>query len=71
MVYDGTHTQFFDRDSYREFTEAETEHEYDWEKCFEHMARTEHWGPWDETSGLLGGWGGDGPDPRPESSGVV
>ena len=53
VVYDGTHTQFFDRDSYREFTEAETEHEYNWEECADHMARTEHWGPWEETAGLL------------------
>ena len=53
VVYDGTHTQFFDRDSYREFTEAETEHEYDWEECSKHMVRTENWGPWEETAGLL------------------
>jgi hypothetical protein len=53
VVYDGTHTQFFDRDSYREFTEAETEHEYDWEECSKHMLRTENWGPWEETAGLL------------------
>lgn len=50
-IYDGSWTQFFDKQSYLEWTNAKAEKTYAYEDMSIKIVTTEHWGPWHETEG--------------------
>jgi len=52
VVYDGTHTQFYDKASYYQFCDVSVEHTYDDAEMAGWMSQTEHWGPWEDTEGV-------------------
>lgn len=53
VVFDGTQTQFFDKNDYYKVTGAVKQHEYTFDEARTKMLSQGHFGPWEVISGML------------------
>jgi hypothetical protein len=51
-VFDGTQSQFYDKDSYYKAGKAVEEHVYTWPQAKKWLATSHHYGPWEGTAGI-------------------